>query len=83
MAARPAPSARPREGDILHVGNDQSSFAGESVIGVVVMLSRSRGPGLVAVGLGGWVRSKPVRVEWSQKLDALRTYGKIEFLNVT
>lgn len=28
-------------------------FAGESVIGVVVVLSRSRGPGLVAVGLGG------------------------------
>jgi hypothetical protein len=47
----------------------RADLLGEMVIGVCVVCMVSLGPGTVSDGEEGWVRSKPVSVEWSQKFE--------------
>jgi hypothetical protein len=49
----------------------RADLAGSIVMGVVVVERGRRGCMGGEVGVAGWVRSKPVLGEWSQKLDAL------------
>lgn len=46
-------------------------LAGDNVIGVVDVFTVKRGVTEGEEGVSGWVRSKPVLVEWSQKFEAL------------
>lgn len=47
----------------------RADFGGERVTGVVLVWRVRRGRWGGVLGEGGWVRSKPVWEEWSQKLD--------------
>jgi hypothetical protein len=47
----------------------RADLLGETVMGVLVVWIVTLGPGAVSDGEEGWVRSKPVCEEWSQKFD--------------